>query len=246
MKNRPLVIAHRGGALLAPENSAAAFRAAGAAGADMVETDVRQTADGALICFHDDDLMRLANNPGRVADLDLARLRRLVPGLLTLDKAIRASAPLGLVLDIKLHDPAILTSVIEAVEEGGARRRVILALRDLALIEALRRRDDDLVILALLADPDSAAAAAAAGANWFRLWQGEVTDARIKAVRQAGLRLAVMTGQPRNAPLPGTWPPFAVGRIDQPGLAGLLAQRPDAILLDDPRLMHPLTAMSSV
>ena len=37
----PLAIAHRGGALLAPENSAEAFEQAKAVGAEMVETDVR-------------------------------------------------------------------------------------------------------------------------------------------------------------------------------------------------------------
>ena len=44
---RPLVIAHRGGAGLLPENTLAAFEHALALGADVIETDVRLTADGA-------------------------------------------------------------------------------------------------------------------------------------------------------------------------------------------------------
>lgn len=50
------VLAHRGGALGARENTAAAFQAAVAAGADGFETDVRRTRDGALVLYHDRNL----------------------------------------------------------------------------------------------------------------------------------------------------------------------------------------------
>ncbi|MER2064582.1 MAG: glycerophosphodiester phosphodiesterase family protein, partial [Alkalibacterium sp.] len=42
----PLVIAHRGGKALAPENTLAAFRKASDLGADVLEYDVHITADG--------------------------------------------------------------------------------------------------------------------------------------------------------------------------------------------------------
>lgn len=50
------VIAHRGFAGCAPENTVAAFTNAIAAGADMVELDVRPAADGTPVVFHDDRL----------------------------------------------------------------------------------------------------------------------------------------------------------------------------------------------
>lgn len=236
------IIAHRGGALLAAENSAAAFRAAAAAGADMVETDVRRTRDGALVCFHDDNLLRLAGDARKVAELDQLSLRDLVPNVLTLPEAITASAPLGLLLDVKLRDEAILSPVLAAVEEHEATGRVIFGLRGLGAIKALRSLRADVEILALLDDPDSAPAAGAAGADWFRLWEGDLSEARISAVRRQALRLAVMVGQPRDTARPDEWPPFPVGKIDEAGLAALTAVNPDAILLDDPRLV--VTAMS--
>jgi glycerophosphoryl diester phosphodiesterase len=50
----PWVIAHRGGpAAGVEENSLAAFGAAHAAGAEMVELDVRRSADGRLVVVHD-------------------------------------------------------------------------------------------------------------------------------------------------------------------------------------------------
>ena len=47
------VIAHRGASRAAPENTVAAFRRAAEMGADMVELDVRRTADGQLAIHHD-------------------------------------------------------------------------------------------------------------------------------------------------------------------------------------------------
>src|SRR3982751_167704 len=48
-----LIVAHRGASAIAPENSLEAFEAAIAVGADMVEFDVRSTADGVLVVVHD-------------------------------------------------------------------------------------------------------------------------------------------------------------------------------------------------
>lgn len=236
ISRQPLAIAHRGGALLAAENTAEAFRAAEAAGADAVETDVRVTADGAHVCCHDADLLRLCDDPRVVAEVDLATLRSLLPDVMTLPEAIAASYPLGLLLDVKLMDAAHLPAIVAHVASAGASSRTILGLRDIALIEAARAMAADIAILALVGDPDSAAAAALAGANWFRLWQGDLTAGRAIAVKDAGMRLAVMVGQPRNTPLP-QYPAYPVGQVDADGLKRIAIASPDAIMLDDPRLL---------
>ena len=50
---KPSVMAHRGGAALGPENSVETFALAAAAGANSVEVDLVQTADGQLVLLHD-------------------------------------------------------------------------------------------------------------------------------------------------------------------------------------------------
>lgn len=232
----PLAIAHRGGALLAQENTAEAFRAAAAAGAEMVETDLRLTSDNHLVCLHDADLMRIAQDSRRVADTDLAALRSLVPGMMTIDEAITASAPLGLLLDIKLLDPAVLPPILATVKAMGALQRCVLGLRDIALVAAARALSSDVALLALTTDPDAALQVRDAGASWFRLWQADATEERMATIRTAGMRSVIMVGQPRSVALPG-YPPFPVGRIDADGLHRVMALRPDAIMLDDPRLL---------
>ena len=56
---RPLLLGHRGCRLKQfPENSMRAFRHALAAGCDGFEFDVRTTADGKLVCLHDDAIVK--------------------------------------------------------------------------------------------------------------------------------------------------------------------------------------------
>ena len=64
----PRIIEHRGGGLLAPENTLAAIRYAANLGFAGVEFDVKLTADDVPILFHDDTLERTTDGSGPVAD----------------------------------------------------------------------------------------------------------------------------------------------------------------------------------
>jgi|SaaInlStandDraft_1057018.scaffolds.fasta_scaffold61261_2 glycerophosphoryl diester phosphodiesterase len=55
----PLVVAHRGGALLRAENSASAFRFSISSGIRALETDLQMSRDGVIFCWHDHDLSRI-------------------------------------------------------------------------------------------------------------------------------------------------------------------------------------------
>jgi len=63
-----LVIGHRGSAGTAPENTLPSFQEAADAGADMIELDVRLTADNALVVHHDMSLRRTTGVRWRVRD----------------------------------------------------------------------------------------------------------------------------------------------------------------------------------
>lgn len=65
----PQAIAHRGASAVAPENTAAAFDAALAAGAQVIELDVHLAGDGALIVNHDPTLARTHGLDVAVRDL---------------------------------------------------------------------------------------------------------------------------------------------------------------------------------
>ncbi|MBV9859376.1 MAG: glycerophosphoryl diester phosphodiesterase [Alphaproteobacteria bacterium] len=76
----PAVIGHRGAAAYGPENTLASFRQAAALGCGWVEFDVRLTADGALVVFHDSRLDRTTDGCGRISALPLAAIRRCDAG----------------------------------------------------------------------------------------------------------------------------------------------------------------------
>lgn len=78
--DRAIGIAHRGSRLLWPENTAVAFQGAAGFGYRRFETDVRVTADGVLLCYHDPVLSRTTNGKGLVAGTTFDEIRRLDAG----------------------------------------------------------------------------------------------------------------------------------------------------------------------
>jgi glycerophosphoryl diester phosphodiesterase len=74
------IVGHRGATASAPENTMASFREGWQQGADIIELDVRRTADGYVVAFHDDMLDRTTDGHGPVAAHTLAELKRLDAG----------------------------------------------------------------------------------------------------------------------------------------------------------------------
>ena len=72
-----LVVAHRGGAALAPENTLAAFENALKIGVDQVECDVHVSKDGELVVMHDPDVSRTTNGTGQIGAMTLAEIEKL-------------------------------------------------------------------------------------------------------------------------------------------------------------------------
>jgi glycerophosphoryl diester phosphodiesterase len=122
-----LAIAHRGDWSAAPENTLTAFEVAERAGADMIELDVRVTADGGVAVVHDPTLERVWADPRAVAAVTLDELRALRAdghGIPTLAETLEAvSAPL--MVDYTLAD--VVEPALEAIEAAGALERVLFS-----------------------------------------------------------------------------------------------------------------------
>lgn len=112
---RPRVFAHRGLITAAGEesgvweNSAAAFAAAHAAGAEYIETDCRATADGDVVLFHDATLSRLHGDDRRVDQVSTRELASIFAdhgGLLSVADAIDAFPRTRFNIDVKSADAA--------------------------------------------------------------------------------------------------------------------------------------------
>jgi len=76
----PVIFAHRGASVHAPENTLAAFELAVEQGADGIELDVKLSADGHVVVIHDPTVERTTGAHGRVKDMTLDALRELDAG----------------------------------------------------------------------------------------------------------------------------------------------------------------------
>src|SRR5688500_15273635 len=74
---RPQVVAHRGASHELAEHTLGAYVEAIELGADGLECDVRLTADGHLVCFHDRHTRRTGYHRGVVSTMELAELDQL-------------------------------------------------------------------------------------------------------------------------------------------------------------------------
>jgi glycerophosphoryl diester phosphodiesterase len=148
-----LVVAHRGAAGAAPENTLASVRRALEDGADWVEIDVQETRDGEVVVVHDSDFMKLAGNPLKVWEGDLAQVRALdvgswfdarfgderVPTLEEVLDMVRGRARLVIELKYYGHDEQLERRVVELVEAAGMADQV--AIMSLKLPGVLKLRE---------------------------------------------------------------------------------------------------------
>lgn len=140
----PHLIAHRGGAALAPENTLAALEpAASRWGADMIEIDVHASADGHCVVIHDATVDRTTNGTGAVAGMTLAELKRLDAGyrflslegetafrgrgvtIPTIDEVLAALPDMRFIVEVKAG--AAQKPLFEAIRRAGAHERVLAA-----------------------------------------------------------------------------------------------------------------------
>jgi len=135
------ITAHRGSSLSAPDNSLAVIERAIDDGADYVELDVRQTADGQLVLLHDKDLLRVAGDPRDVWNVTLAEIKTMDAGswfgpqfrdtrIPTLTEAIdllRGRAKLYLEVKSSPFSPGLVSQVIETLKQEKMLDQTLIA-----------------------------------------------------------------------------------------------------------------------
>ena len=80
LEDRTEIVAHRGAAGSAPENTLAAVGAAIDQAADWVEIDVQQTRDGEIVVLHDCDLKKVGGDPRTIWSIAAAELPQIDVG----------------------------------------------------------------------------------------------------------------------------------------------------------------------
>lgn len=161
---QPLAVAHRGASEAQPENTVAAFRAARAAGAAIVEFDVYQTKDGQWVVLHDatcdrttNAVARFGRKDVRVDQLTLAEVRELDAGawkgkvfagekVPTLAETLAAIAPAVPMLERKGGDAVALAAELQRM---GKIDQVLVQAFDWEWLAAFRAAAPKAVLGAL-------------------------------------------------------------------------------------------------
>jgi len=232
----PVVIAHAGGALLAPENTLAALAIA-ARTAEVVEFDVQVSSDGELVVIHDATVDRTTDGIGKVSELPLASLKTLDAGswfspafaderIPTLTEALVAIGPVTIpLIDRKAGSAETFDRVLRA---SGADTRAMVQSTDSAFLNALHALNPS-VTLGFVGQGSLTSNALADGSSqgvqilsWYK---DDVTPALIAAVHAFGMKVYAWT-------------------VNGPALQDFIDLGVDGIISDDPGLLRDLADAS--
>lgn len=242
-----LVYAHRGSAVLAPENTVAAFELALGFGADVLETDVRLSRDGVVFVTHDERLERTTDGRGRVRDHPADTLARLDAGyrfvdpdgrpargtgvgLATLEELLARYPETRVNVDIKDPDGRAADAVAAVLARAAAEARVTVGSFHPAVLARFREVAPDVATAASRREVAElyfgrflpAAAAGTPPYRWLQIpprWLGIplATRAFIDAARSRGVGTVYWTINE----------PSAMRALLERGASGIVTDRPD-------------------
>lgn len=164
-------IAHRGGAWEAPENSRLAFRHAVDLGYTFIETDVRATADGVAVVFHDAGLARTTDRQGLVREHDWsyvsqARIHGREP-VMSFEQLLEEFPATRFNIDVK--EANAIRPFLDVLARTDAWRRVIVGSFSHERLTAVRRLGGPLVATSM--SPREVLRLWLAARNRGRRWQ---------------------------------------------------------------------------
>lgn len=234
---RPVaVIAHRGAAAFAPENTLAAVRRAIDDGADWVEIDVQEAADGTVIVAHDSDFMKLGRDPLKVWDATPSDLARIdVGSWFGPDFSAERTPTLAEVLDLARGRTKVLIELKYYGHDADLAGRVV------ALIEAAGMQSE---IATMSLKYAQVQAMAAARPNWRRgvlaaRAVGDLTglDADFLAVNTGQVSMQLLGRAHRAGKQVYAW------TVDDPvTMSRLISMGVDGIITNDPGLARRVIA----
>lgn len=196
------IIGHRGACQSAPENTVVSGRRAADLGADIVEFDVRTSADGVLYVLHDATLDRTTNGCGPISEWHSRDLDRLdagswfgpefagepIPRMEGFLTALKSSV--GLYVEVKDAAPSTVRAELEAAGLGSG---CIMYSQNETLRAALRTEmpgQMHMVSFRDLADMDEACGT---GAEILEFFSVDMTESRLRQARELGFRTMMHT-----------------------------------------------------
>lgn len=230
------IIAHRGAAGKAPENTLASIRQAIDDQTDWVEIDVQESSDGQIAVVHDSDLMKIGNNPMKVWGVPLQELKTVdvgswfdpqfsserIPSLAEVIEAVKGRCKLLIELKYYGYDEHLEQRVIDIVEETGMVNDVALMSLKLDGIQKAHslRPDWSFGLLSSKSIGDIAKLEM----DFLAINMATTTPSFIRRVHAAGKKVYVWTVN------------------DKISMSRMIALGVDGLITDEPELAHAVIA----
>ena len=189
-----LAIAHRGDWSAAPENTLAAFVAAERVGADMIELDVRRTADGAVAVVHDPTLERVWGVARAVAQVTREELREL-GGDHRIPELAEVLAAVSVPVMVDYSDADVVEAALRVIEDAGALDRVLFSGGNLDGHRRLREcaAGARIALTWESSQPPPAALLDELGVEYFNPCHDIVEPKVVAAMHERGVRVSTWT-----------------------------------------------------
>jgi glycerophosphoryl diester phosphodiesterase len=224
-----LIIAHRGAAGKAPENTLASFRQAIADKTDWIELDVQETADGEVVVMLDSDFMKLAGNKTKIWDATLPQLAEIdigswfdtsfsaerVPTLKEVLQVSKGKAKVVIELKYYGHDKKLEQRVAEIVEATDMVNETAIMSLKYDAVKKMRsvRPDWKIGLLSTTAIGDLTSLET----DFLAVSMGMASGGFVRRVHESGKKIFVWTVND----------PISMSRMISLGVDGLITDEPE-------------------
>ncbi|MBN2007792.1 glycerophosphodiester phosphodiesterase [candidate division KSB1 bacterium] len=151
--SKVLITAHRGASGLAPENTMSAMIKAIECGSDFAELDVQETKDGQIVLLHDETLLRTANIPKGMWELNYADLKDVnvgswfsdefkgepVPTLADVIDTVHGKMKLNIELKMNGHEQQLEERTLVIIEEKNFIQNCVVTSFKFSAIDKVRK-----------------------------------------------------------------------------------------------------------
>ncbi len=167
MNAKKIIVAHRGGAFLGPENTLSCISKGMETGAEWIEIDVHLSADGKIVVCHDETVDRTTNGTGLISRMTYDHIQALnvvdsegtvtgehIPLLEEVLELIKGKAKL--LLEIKRSRnslPGIEKACLDCIKSHGMLDQVVFQSFDDEVIETVHKLCPEMRVEKLITIP---------------------------------------------------------------------------------------------
>lgn len=222
-----ILIAHRSGPSIYPEQTILSAQEALKAGADIVEVDVRFTADKQLAITHDPNLQRIFGVDKNICDITAKEFmtyrHKTAPGFcahMLEDYLLAGIAPLL----IHVKQSEVLPALLDTLKKHNYCDKTILGISQPQDVSLIRNFDARIKILAFQSKPDMTQTFIDLKVDYVRLWERWLQPDLAQLIKKSSAQLWIMSGSPSNN---------TVGEPSREDLVNILTYEPDGILINN-------------